>query len=87
MGGNPYHEQHIAEFTACMEQAIFELQAHYDNRFKAILDYLEQLEKRIADLENAKSSPGEKKPRVEAELVVTKESLKKVRDAIMNMFR
>ena len=87
MGGNPYHDQHIAEFTACMEQAIFELQAHYDNRFKAILDYLEQLEKRIADLENAKSSPGEKKPRVEAELVVTKESLKKVRDAIMNMFR
>ena len=87
MGGNPYHDQHIAEFTACMEQAIFELQAHYDNRFKAILDYLEQLEKRIADLENAKSSPGEKKPRVEAELVVTKESLKKVRDAFMSFFR
>ena len=87
MGGNPYHDQHIAEFTACMEQAIFELQAHYDNRFKAILDYLEQLEKRIADLENAKSSLGEKNPRVEAELVVTKESLKKVRDAIMSFFR
>lgn len=87
MGGNPYHDQHIAEFTACMEQAIFELQAHYDNRFKAILDYLEQMEKRIADLENAKSCPGEKNPRAEAELVVTKESLKKMRDAFMSFFR
>ena len=70
-----------------MERAIFELESHYDNQFKAIIDALEDLEKRISELEKAKSCPGQNNPRIEAELTVTKASLKKVRDAIMNFFR
>ena len=30
MGGNPYHNQHIAEFTQCMEQAFNDNNNYYD---------------------------------------------------------
>jgi hypothetical protein len=49
---------------------------------------LESLERRVRRLEEAvfKAPEGVKK-KVEAEVVVTKDSLRKVRDAIMNLFR
>ncbi len=45
---------------------------------------MERLESIIA---NGESGKGSTPPPVEAEVVVTKDSLKKVRDAIMNLFR
>ena len=48
------------------------------------------MNQRITRLEEAvfRQKPGQtKRPQVEAEVYVTKASLKKVRDAIMNMFR
>ena len=88
MSGNPYHNQHIVEFTQCMEQAFNDNNAYYDRQFNRMLEALESLERRVARLEEAvfKAPEGAKK-KVEAEVVVTKDSLRKVRDAIMNLFR
>ena len=38
MGSNPYHNQHIAEFTQCMEQAFNDNNNYYDQQFNAILE-------------------------------------------------
>ena len=64
-----------------------EIQLYYDSQIKAITDVLEELDKRITRLEEGLSCPGKNPPHIEAELSITKSSLKKVRDAIMNMFR
>lgn len=87
MGDNPYHNQHIMEFAQCMEDAINELQGYCDSRFKTLIDVLKDLEKRIAHIEEELSCPGRKRSDLEAEVMVTKSSLKKMRDAIMNMLR
>ena len=88
MGNNPYHDQHIAEFTQCMEQAFNDSNNYYDQQFNRMLEALEALERCVTRLEEAvfKAPEGAKK-KVEAEVVVTKDSLRKVRDAIMNLFR
>ena len=88
MGNNPYHDQHIAEFTQCMEQAFNDSNNYYDQQFNRMPEALEALERRVTRLEEAvfKAPEGAKK-KVEAEVVVTKDSLRKVRDAIMNLFR
>ena len=51
MGNNPYHNQHIAEFTQCMEQAFNDNNNFHDQRFRELLEALESLEKRVARLE------------------------------------
>ena len=88
MGSNPYHNQHIAEFTQCMEQAFNDNNNFNDQRFRELLEAIEALEKRVTRLEDAvfKKPEGTTK-QVEADVVVTKDSLRKVRDAIMNIFR
>ena len=88
MGNNPYHDQHIAEFTQCMEQAFNDSNNYYDQQFNRMLEALEALERRVTRLEEAVfKAPVGAKTKVEAEVVVTKDSLRKVRDAIMNLFR
>ena len=90
MTDNPYHNQHIADFTQCMEHAINASNNYNDQQFSNILAILEEMNQRITRLEDAvfnKSTAKTKRPQVEAEVYVTKASLKKVRDAIMNMFR
>ena len=88
MGNNPYHDQHIAEFTQCMEQAFNDSNNYYDQHFNRMLEALEALERRVTRLEEAVfKAPEGAKTKVEAEVVVTKDSLRKVRDAIMNLFR
>ena len=71
-----------------MEQAFNDNNAYYDRQFNRMLEALESLERRVTRLEEAvfKATEGAKK-KVEAEVVVTKDSLRKVRDAIMNLFR
>ena len=48
---------------------------------------LDVLEQRVARIEQAVLQDEKKHPQIEAEVYVTKASLKKVRDAIMSMFR
>ena len=90
MTDNPYHNQHITDFTQCMEQAFNDNNNNNEQQFSSILTILEEMNQRITRLEDAvfSTSAGKtKRPQVEAEVYVTKASLKKVRDAIMNMFR
>ena len=90
MTDNPYHNQHIADFTQCMEHAINDSNNYNDQQFSNILAIVEEMNQRLARVENAvfSTSTGKtKRPQVAAEVYVTKDSLKKVRDAIMNMFR
>lgn len=87
MGENPNHNQHINEFAQCIEQAIDEIQMYYDCQIKALLDVIEALEQRVASLEQKVSNSEKKNPDMQVELSVTRASLKKVREAIMNVFR
>lgn len=90
MTDNPYHNQHIADFTQCMESAINDCNTYNDQKFSNILAILDDMERRLTRVEETvfNTSAGKtKRPQVEAEVYVTKASLKKVRDAIMNMFR
>lgn len=89
MTDNPYHNQHITEFTACMEEALNESNAYNDQQFAAIMEALTSLDERVSRLESM-ALPAENKqipPTIEAEVVITRKSLKKLRDSIMNMFR
>ena len=73
-----------------MEQAFNDNNKYNEQQFNSILAILEEMSQRITRLEDAvfSTSAGKtKRPQVEAEVYVTKASLKKVRDAIMNMFR
>ena len=87
MGENPNHNQHINELAQCIEQAIDEIQMYYDCQIKALLDVIEALEQRVSSLEQKVSNSEKKNPDMQVELSVTKASLKKVREAIMNVFR
>ena len=88
MGNNPYHDQHIAEFTQCMEQAFNDNNNFNDRRYRELLAALESLEKRVARLEEVVfNKPERTTKQVEADIVVTRESLRKVRDAFMSLFR
>ena len=88
MGNNPYHDQHIAEFTQCMEQAFNDNNNFNDRRYRELLEALESLEKRVARLEEVVfNKPERPAKQVEADIVVTRESLRKVRDAFMSLFR
>ncbi len=53
MTDNPYHNQHIAEFTQCMEQAFNDNNNYNDRRFRELLEAIESLEKRVTRLEDA----------------------------------
>ena len=87
MTDNPYHNQHIMEYAQCMEDSLMQVQAHYDGQFKAMAEALAVLEQRVTRIEQAVLQDEKKQPQLEAEVYVTKASLKKVRDAIMGIFR
>ena len=68
------------------------MQTHYDAQLKQLCDAIAELESRIERLESLASNPEPRKanspaPAVAADIFITKSSLKKVRDAIMNIFR
>lgn len=91
MGDNPYHNQHIKEVTAAIDDTVTELQIHYDAQLQQMCDIITALDARVERLEvlftKAEKQKEAATPAVAAEVYVTKASLKKVRDAIMNMFR
>ncbi len=91
LGDNPYHNQHIKEVTAAIDDSVTELQVHYDAQLQQMCDAITALDARVERLEALFMEEEKRKeaapPTVAAEVCVTKASLKKVRDAIMNMFR
>ena len=91
MGDNPYHNQHVMEVTAAIDDSITELQFHYDAQLQQMCDAITALDARVERLEalfeKAEKHKDAAPPTVAAEAYVTKDSLKRVRDAIMNMFR
>ena len=73
-----------------MEQAFNDNNNYNEQQFSNILAILEDMERRLTRVEDAvfNTSAGKtQRPQVEAAVYVTKASLKKVRDAIINMFR
>ena len=83
MGDNPYHNQHIAEFTACMDEALTSMNQNHLAVFTEMMERMDGLEKRIEKLEHSKEQPVE----VEAVVKLNEKSAKDVRKKIMNLFR
>ena len=82
MGANPYHNQHINEFADCVDNSLYELQAHYDSILLQQQEQIELLIERVTALEQ-KLSPTP----FQLELMITKDNLKKLRNTIMGAFR
>lgn len=81
---NPYHDQHIMEFTQCVEEAVTEIQFYYDGILLKQNEIIEELTRRVDRLEKTvavKQSP------FEVDIVATKDSLQKIKKAIMGLFR
>lgn len=83
MSNNPYHNQHIAEFTACMDEAMTAMNQNNLSVFTAMLERIEALEKRVEQLEQAKIQS----PEVEAVVKLNEKSVKDVKKKLMNLFR
>lgn len=81
---NPYHDQHIMEFTQCVEEAVTEIQLYYDSILLKQNEIIEELTRRVDRLE--KTVAIQKSP-FEADIIATKDSLQKLKKAIMGIFR
>ena len=81
MSANPYHNQHINEFADCVDNSLYELQAHYDSILLQQQEQIELLIERVTALEQ-KLSPTP----FQLELMITKDNLKKLRNTIMGAF-
>ena len=81
---NPYHDQHVMEFTQCVEEAVMEIQFYYDGILLKQNEVIEELTRRVDRLEKmvaVKQSP------FEVDIVATKDSLQKLKKAIIGVFR
>ena len=82
MGSNPYHNQHIAEFTACMDKAMTAQGQYIDAIVTTLVERIEFLEKRVEELEQQKQST-----EIEARVTLNEKSAKTVRKRIMDLLR
>ena len=60
MTDNPYHNQHIMEYTQCMEDSL--MQVHYDSQFTAMAEALDVLEQRVTRIEQTVFQDEKKHP-------------------------
>ena len=81
IGDNLYHNQHINEFADCVDNSLYELQAHYDRILLQQQEQIELLIERVTALEQ-KLSPTP----FQLELMITKDNLKKLRNTIIGAF-
>ena len=91
-GNNPYHDHHIKEYMRYTNEAMEDITWQINAELKNIYDALSALESRVERMEavTPSSNGNSKKDKpelVEADLYVTKDSLKKLKKSIMNMFR
>ena len=81
---NPYHNQHIMEFTQYMEETVQVIQQYYDGILLKQNEIIEALVQRVEQLE--KQTRIKRNP-FEVDIVATKESLEKLKRTIMGIFR
>ena len=91
-GNNPYHDHHIKEYMQYTNGAMEDITWQINAELKNIYDAISALESRVERMEAATppsngNSKKDKLELVEADLYVTKDSLKKLKKSIMNMFR
>ena len=84
MGNNPYHDQHIAEFTACVDESMTMLQLHYDSILMRQTNLIESL---MREVEELKRQVAAKPQQVEVDIVPTQSSLRKLKDSVMGFSR
>ena len=84
MGDNPYHNQHIAEFTACMEEALIEQQQYYDSLF---MQQQEQIDALAAEVAALLKESQEKPIEIEANVRLNEKSVKDLRTKISSILQ
>lgn len=80
---NPYHNQHIKEITACIDDTIFELQAHYDAILLMMQQQIDDLTARLEQVEAQNKKP----QTVDVFARLNMKSVQEVREKIMKMLR
>ena len=83
MSNNPYHNQHIQEYAAALEETTNELTQHYDGMFISILEELDAVITRLEKLEQAAEKPME----IDADVRISSQSLKNLRAKIVSLLR
>lgn len=83
MSNNPYHNQHIQEYAAALEETTNELTQHYDGMFISILEELDAVIVRLEKLEQAAEKPME----IDADVRISSQSLKNLRAKIVSLLR
>ena len=81
---NPQHNQHIKEFAECVEDAVQQIQIYYDG---ILLNQNEIIENLIQRVEKLEQNAHIKRSLFEVDVVATKESLRKLKETIMGIFR
>ena len=83
MSDNPYHNQHIQEYAAALEETTNELTQHYDGVLVSILEELDAVIVRLEKLEQAAEKPME----IDADVRISSQSLKNLRAKIVSLLR
>ena len=83
MSNNPYHNQHIQEYAAALEEATNEITQQNDGMFVSILEELDAVIARLEKLEQAAEKPME----IDADVRISSQSLKNLRAKIVSLLR
>ena len=80
---NPYHNQHIKEITACIDDTFFEKQTHNEAIFLMMQQQIDDLTARLEQLEAQNKKPH----MVDVFARLNVQSVKDVREKILRMLR
>ena len=80
---NPYHNQHIKEITACIDDTVMELQTYYDSILLMMQQQIDDLTARVEQLEAQNKKPHT----VDVFARLNMKSVQEVREKIMKMLR
>ena len=80
---NPYHNQHIKEITACIDDTVMELQTYYDSILLMMQQQIDDLTARLEQMEAQSKKPHT----VDVFARLNVQSVKEVRDKILNMLK
>ena len=80
---NPYHNQHIKEITACIDDTVMELQSYYDAILLMMQQQIDDLTARVEQLE----AQSKKSHTVDVFARLNTQSVKEVRDKIIKMLK
>ena len=83
MSNNPYHNQHIQEYAAALEEATNEITQQNDGMFISILEELDAVITRLEKLEQAAEKPME----IEADVKLNLQGIKNLRAKLANLLR